>query len=155
MSGEIRPQGGNKLELISLNRVWSFRRGSKRQFINYMNWGLKWHCWVFFWHQFLNNISFCQPFHMSSESCHCLLTPNSNTSTSSSPSSRIRWVSLMILFKAHLILLAATTSVWSQTQTEKPRTRIFSSVAAVFGTPWSGLDLYRQVMGMDTTQDET
>lgn len=93
------------------------------------------------------NLSFCTPFHMSSESCHGLTTPYSNTSTSSSPSSRICWVSLMISFKVHLILLAAMTSVCSQTQTERPRAHIFSSVAVEFGTPWSGLDIYRQVMG--------
>lgn len=155
MSGDVQPQGGNKLQLISLNSVWSFRKGSKRQFISYKNRGLKWHCWFFFWHRFLNNLSFCQPFHMTSESCHGLTIPYSNTSPSSSPSSRICWVSLMISFKVHLILLAATTLVCSQTQTERPRTHTFSSVAAEFGTPWSGRGIYRQVIGMGTTQDET
>lgn len=61
----------------------------------------------------------------------------------------------MVSFKVHLILPAAMSSVCSQTHTERPRACIFHLVTPEFGTCWSGLDIYRQVMGMGTTQDET
>lgn len=138
MSGEVQPQGGNKLELISFKRVRSFQKGSKTQYFistrtegrNYMVF-----FFFFFWHHFLNKLSFCHLFHMSSESCHCLTAPYSDSNTPSSPNSVMRRASQMISFKVLLILSAAPTSVCPQTWTERPRTQVFPQQLQNFAHP--------------------
>lgn len=134
MSGNVQPQGGYKLEIISFKRAWSFRKGSKRHFISYIT---RTECWngtvIFFWHHFLSKLCFCQPFHMSSGSCHCLIASSSRSSISTSPCS-ICWASLLISFKLHLILLSVPMSVSHRLCLRSPGLRFFVSSCRVSHT---------------------
>lgn len=107
---------------------------------------------IVFWHHFLSKLCFCQPFHVSSESCHCLTSPSSHSSISTSPNS-VSWASLLISFKVHLILLSAPMSVSHRLCLRSPGLRYFLSSCWVSHTltrprhTWAG-------HGIGATPDE-